>query len=72
MKSAAEADVAKVFEEALRANGGAFFGQLRHRGTGNDPPDCEAIARDAGAWELRLQSWLIQRLLPCAQRPSLR
>ncbi|MFB3082349.1 MAG: hypothetical protein ACE1Z4_02675 [Gammaproteobacteria bacterium] len=39
----AEAGVLKEFEEALAIDGQEFFSQVRHRGPGNDPPDCEAI-----------------------------
>ena len=42
-RSVAEEGVLKEFEEALAIDGQEFFSQARHRGPGNDPPDCEAI-----------------------------
>jgi hypothetical protein len=41
-RSVAEAGVLQEFEEALALDGQKFFSQARHRGPGNDPPDCEA------------------------------
>ena len=40
-RSAAEAGVLDVF---ARIEGKALFTNARHRGAGNDPPDCEAIS----------------------------
>ena len=47
-KAVAEAGVLKVFEEELELDGNSFFLQARHRGQGNDPPDCEAMSKDGG------------------------
>lgn len=44
----AEWGVLKEFAEALSVHGCLFFSQAQHRGGGNDPPDCEAIA-ESGA-----------------------
>lgn len=47
-RSVAEAGVLKEFEEALAIDGQEFFSQARHRGPGNDPPDCEATNNSGG------------------------
>ncbi len=41
-RSVAEAGVLNEFVEALAFDGQEFFSLPRHRGPGNDPPDCEA------------------------------
>lgn len=41
-RSVAEAGVLWEFEKALALDGQTFFSRARHRGAGNDPPDCEA------------------------------
>lgn len=43
-RSAAEVGVLEVFERELRTYRQDFFTKARHRGLGNDPPDCEAIS----------------------------
>ncbi len=47
-RSVAETGILKEFEEALALGGQKFFSQARHRGPGNDPPDCEADANAGG------------------------
>jgi hypothetical protein len=42
-RAVAEWGVLQAAEGELRADGQAFFTGARHRGLGNDPPDCEAI-----------------------------
>lgn len=41
--SVAEAGVLKAFQDALAHDGEEFFSQAHCRGSGNDPPDCEAV-----------------------------
>jgi hypothetical protein len=38
--------VATTLWESLRHNGKCFFDDIRQRGRGNDPPDCEAVDSD--------------------------
>ncbi len=42
-RSVAEAGVLKEFQRALALDGEDFFSHARHRGSGNDPPDCEGV-----------------------------
>jgi len=46
-RSIAESGVLDDFQTSLKRTAALFFTQARHRGQGNDPPDCEAID-DAG------------------------
>lgn len=43
-----ERDVVRTLAETLASDGRAFFNNARHRGAGNDPPDCEADGLDGG------------------------
>lgn len=52
--SANETSVLREFETALEREGQLFFRNPRHRGAGNDPPDCEADDLIAGKIAIEL------------------
>jgi hypothetical protein len=47
-RAIAEYGIVWEFEGALKKQGELFFSNARHRGTNNDPPDCEADDNSGG------------------------
>lgn len=47
-RALAEWGVLQEFMNALAHEGNLFFRDARHRGEGQDPPDCEAVSADGG------------------------
>lgn len=63
-----ERDVVRTLAETLARDGRSFFHNPRHRGVGNDPPDCEADALEGGLIGIEVTEFVDGDAIAAARR----